>query len=206
MKTIIIGLILLGSGIVGGYYFWSSAPVKNVPLRSTGPILFFGDSLVEGVGATRGHDLPALLSNTLGEPVLNFGVAGDTTRQALARVRSVQAEHPRLVLILLGGNDFLQKVPRDETFANLRSIITIFQSDGAATMLVGVRSGIIGGGADDRYAALAEETESLYIEDVLQGVFGDPTLMSDAIHPNDAGYRKIADRIAPIIQSLIDTR
>jgi lysophospholipase L1-like esterase len=150
--------------------------------------------------------LPAVLSQAVGEPVLNFGVAGDTTRQALVRVDAAQATHPRLVLILLGGNDFLQRVPRDETFANLQSLIAAFQSDGAAVVLIGVRSGIIGGGADDRYQALARATGALYIEDALQGVFGDPALMSDTIHPNDAGYQKITDRIAPAVESIIHAR
>ncbi len=201
VAIVIVGILLV---VTAGYFLSTDGPVKNAPLRSTGPILFFGDSLVEGVGATAGHDLPALLAKDLGEPVLNYGVAGDTTRQGLVRVKSAVLEHPRLVLILLGGNDFLQKVPRDETFANLRSIITAFQSDGAAVVLIGVRSGIIGGGADDRYEALAEETESLYIEDALKGVFGDPVLMSDAIHPNDRGYEKIAERIVSEIEYLFE--
>ncbi len=195
----IIGILLVG---LAWYFFFNDKSLKNVPLRSSGPILFFGDSLVEGVGATAGHDLSARLAQELGEPVLNYGVSGDTTRQGLSRVRNAVAEHPRLVLILLGGNDFLQKVPRDETFANLKSIISAFQSDGAAVVIIGVRSGIVGGGADDRYEALAQETESLYIEDALKGVFGDPALMSDAIHPNDRGYQKIADRILAEIKYL----
>lgn len=202
-QWIIIGIVGAFSMGLLWYFLSNAGPVKNVPLRATGPILFFGDSLVEGVGATPGYDLPALLAKDLGEPVLNYGVAGDTTRQGLLRVRGAVAEHPRLVLVLLGGNDFLQKVPREETFANLKSIIATFQSDGAAVIIIGVRSGIIGGGADNRYKALAEETESAYLEDVLKGIFGDPALMSDAIHPNDRGYEKIAARLAPVLRELI---
>lgn len=205
LKKIIFGFtgILLILGL--SWYFWSDdRTLKNVPLRPNGPIVFFGDSLVEGVGATAGHDLPALLSEGLGEPVLNYGIAGNTTRLGKARAGAMVGEtHPRLVLLLLGGNDFIQKVPRDETFANLEQIITSFQSDGAAVMLIVVRSGLIGGGADEAYEALAEKTESLYVEDVLQGVFGDSALMSDAIHPNDRGYEKIAGRLLPLIRKLL---
>lgn len=201
-KVIIgIGGVLLAS--LAWYFLSSGNQIKNVPLRSVGPILFFGDSLVEGVGATVGHDLPALLAKNLSEPVLNYGVAGDTTRQGLARTPAAMEEHPRLVLVLLGGNDFLQKIPRDETFANLKSIVTAFQSDGAAVVLIGVRSGIIGGGADDRYEMLAEGTGSAYVEDALKGVFGDPAFMSDAIHPNDRGYEKIAERLIPVVREII---
>lgn len=196
------GIILAGIGL-GWVFFHGRSAVKHIPLTQTGPILFFGDSLVEGTGASSGHDLPALLAQSLGEPVLNYGAAGDTTRQSLKRVEVAVAEQPRLVLLLLGGNDFLQRVPRDETFANLENIIGTFQAAGAAVVLIGVRSGIIGGGADDRYRALAAETQSYYIEDVLQGIFGDPALMGDAIHPNDRGYQKIADRLLPEITALL---
>lgn len=199
---IFVSIVISGIGVA--YLVFRDQPLRNVPLRSTGPILFFGDSLVEGVGASTGHDLPNLLERGLGEPVLNYGIAGDTTRQGLARVSSAVIEHPRVAIILLGGNDFLQKIPREETFENLRSIISAFQSDGAAIVLIGVRSGIIGGGADGWYETLAEETKSLYIEDILKGVFGDPALMSDAVHPNDRGYEKISERIISEIAPLLD--
>lgn len=202
-KKLFLGIFGLAMAGALAWIFWPDHPIAHVPLRPMGPVLFFGDSLVEGVGATAGHDLPALLAKDLGVPVLNYGVAGNTTRQGLVRVPAAVAEHPRLVLILLGGNDFLQKVPRDETFANLKSIIDTFQADGAAIVLIGVRSGIVGGGVDDRYEALAEETESAYVEDALKGVFGDPALMSDAIHPNDRGYEKIAARLVPVLRELI---
>lgn len=209
-----MNLRLVGSAIIavvfivgaGAYYFFRETPLKNVPLTESGPVLFFGDSLVEGVGATKGRDLPALLSRSLGEPVLNYGVSGDTTRQGLNRLAAARAEKPRLALVLLGGNDFLQKIPRDETFSNLEKIIVGFQSDGAAVVLIGVRSGLLGGGADEQYESLARKTGALYMEDALKGVFGNTALMSDAIHPNDRGYEKIATRILEEIKPILQAR
>lgn len=206
MRILVIGLIAICFGVGLWYYFMRTPQVKNVPMSLSGPILFFGDSLVQGTGSTKGNDLPMQLSRALGEPVLNFGVPGDTTRKSLERLESALAEQPRLVLILLGGNDFIQRVPRDETFSNLKLLITTFQSSGAAVVLFGVRSSIMGGGADDRFERLAGETQSLYVEDVLQDIFGNPSLMSDAIHPNDAGYQKIVDRIVPLLKPMIDAR
>lgn len=203
ISSIVIVLIVIA---VSWYFLSSDNAVKNVPLRVTGPILFFGDSLVEGVGATGGNSLPAILSKSLGEPVLNYGVSGDTTRQGLARLAVAREENPRLVLVLLGGNDFLQKVPRTETFTNLEKIINGFQSDGSAVVLIGVRSGIVGGGADDEFEALAEKTQAYYIEDILAGVFANQSLMSDAIHPNDRGYEKISARILEEIRPILEAR
>ncbi len=185
------------------FFFFRPWPIKNYPSASHGPILMFGDSLVAGVGATPGNDLPSAVGKLVGVPVLNYGVSGDTTRDGLARLDTAVAENPKVALVLLGGNDFLQKIPRAETFANLEKIVTTFQSHGAMVILLGVRSGLLGGGADSEYEALAKKTHSAYVSDVLAGIFAHSALMSDAIHPNDAGYAEITKRIAPVLKKLL---
>jgi len=200
MKLSLFGIIIAFVGVAGGvWYFWTDDAVKNYPSTSTGPILMFGDSLVEGVGATTGQTLPDQLGRLLQIPVLNYGVSGDTTRDALVRLEDALSLKPRIAIILLGGNDFLKKIPREETFANLKTIVTAFQNEGAITVVLGVRSGIIGGGADALYEDLVEETESVYLSDVLSGLLGHTELMSDTLHPNDRGYAKIAERLAPLL-------
>lgn len=200
------------SGVVGMslifFWFWyPERPMKNVPIRQTGPIVFLGDSLVEGVGATSDHDMPSLLTQALGEPVLNYGVAGDTTARARTRLEPILGRSPRLTLVLLGGNDFLQKVPREQIKNNLVTIVTELQSTGSAVLLLGVRSGIVSGGSDEFYEEIANQTESAYEEDILQGVFGNPQLMSDAIHPNNLGYAKIVnERLLPAMKRLLDEK
>ena len=76
-------------------------------------IICFGDSLTRGLGAAPGHDYPSLLAEALGRDVINAGVNGDTTRDALQRLTAdVLARTPQLVIVQFGGNDFLRKVPR----------------------------------------------------------------------------------------------
>lgn len=201
--NIIVGILILfiGGGVF--WYFTRDWEIKNYPSTMRGPILMFGDSLVEGVGATEGNTLPEQLGNKLGTEILNYGVSGDTTRDGLARLDDALLVKPRVVIMLLGGNDFLKKIPRGETFANLEKIVTAFQRGGAVTVVVGVRSGIIGGGADDEFEALAKKTGSVYVSDVLSGIFGHAELMSDAIHPNSVGYGQIADRLAPLLSKYV---
>ena len=44
--------------------------------------------------------------------MVNGGVPGDTSAQALARLPALLAEHrPALVIISIGGNDFLRRLP-----------------------------------------------------------------------------------------------
>ena len=201
-----MSILIIGGGLLLWFFLRSETEIKNTGRQETptGPILLFGDSLAEGVGASRGKDIASQLSLTLNEPVLNYGVAGDTTAGALLRVDQVITEKPRLTLIILGGNDFLRKIPREETADNLERIITKFQAEGAIVLLLGVRSGIISGGSDDFYEAIAKKTGAAYEEDILKGIFGNTALMSDAIHPNDAGYTKIAERLLPVIEDLLD--
>lgn len=177
--------------------------IVNYPSSGT-RVIAFGDSLVEGAGASPGKSLPDQLSDRLGVSIENFGVSGDTTRDGLVRIdAALEGENPKVVLLLLGGNDFLRKIPREETYNNLATLIQRIQSRGAVVLLLGVRSGVVGGGFDDEFERLSEQYHTAYVEDVLNGVFGRPSLMSDAVHPNAQGYAKIADRIAPVLEKLL---
>jgi acyl-CoA thioesterase I len=194
--AVLIGLLLF-------WYFSRDWEIKNYPSTESGPVLMFGDSLVEGVGATAGNTLPEQLGRLIGVPILNYGISGDTTRNGLARLAPALEEDPKVAIVVLGGNDFLKKVPREETFQNLEKIVTAFQSQGAITVVVGVRSGIVGGGADEQYEDLAKRTGSVYVSDILAGVFAHTDLMSDALHPNDRGYRQIAERLASELRDFL---
>jgi len=203
VSYLFIGILVL---VVGGLLFWyfnRDWEITNYPSAKSGPVIMFGDSLVEGVGATAGNTLPEQLGKLTGAKILNYGVSGNTTRDGLARLDEALAVSPKVAIVLLGGNDFLKKIPREETFQNLEKIVNAFQSQGAVTVVVGVRSGLVSGGADQAYEDLAKRTGSLYISDILSGVFGHTDLMSDAIHPNDRGYQQIAERLAPILSKYV---
>jgi lysophospholipase L1-like esterase len=196
---ILVGILIL---VVGSYFIFRSEKITNYPPKE-GSIVAFGDSLVAGYGSTKGNDFVSLLSKGLGEEIINLGVSGDTTAGGLARIDSALNREPKITILLLGGNDFLRKVPREETFSNLRTIISKLQERGSIVVLVGVRGGLLSDSADGYYEDLAEETGSAYVEDVLDGLFGDARYMSDSIHPNDAGYLKIAERLYPVLRNLL---
>ena len=168
-------------------------------------IICFGDSLTEGVGAESGEEYPTILSRLLGMRVLNAGHRGDTTARALQRVRtSVVDKNPRLVILLLGGNDFLRQVPTRETQENLKEIVRRIQAHGAMVAIAGIKLGFF----TDEYGPIFEETAAefgaIYIPQVMKGIFNDTKLLSDQIHPNSAGYRLIAERIAEKIKPLLN--
>jgi lysophospholipase L1-like esterase len=162
-------------------------------------VIAFGDSLTEGYRVDPGQGWPEQLSAIVGRPILNRGVSGNTTGDALERLeRDVLAQDPRVVLVCLGGNDMLRRMPADQQFDNLRTIIRRIQDKGALVVLIGTEGYRILSQEDygARYEALARETGAAYVPDLLKGVLRDRTLMLDEIHPNALGYAKIARRLA----------
>jgi lysophospholipase L1-like esterase len=160
-----------------------------------GPVVCFGDSLTYGTGAGEGESYPDRLGENLGEEVINAGVPGDTTAEALARLEEdVLIHDPRAVFITLGGNDLKNGLSKESAFRNLKIIVTEIQERGALVVLGGVNVPFWGRGFGEAYRELAEETGAVLIPNVLDGLMGKSHLMSDTIHPNAAGYAIMAER------------
>lgn len=196
-------LILLSVGLTTWYIWRSSNHRLNGPTAGTN-IIAFGDSLTAGVGATPGNDYVSALSRKFNLNVVNAGVSGDTTAEALRRLdRDVLSQDPNIVMILLGGNDALRNVSHEVTFQNLGTIIDRIQAQGAAVLLLGIRGGLV-----DTYRQsfddLAKRKQVDYLPDIMNGILGNSQLLSDQVHPNDQGYALIAERITPKLQKLIE--
>ncbi|MFZ2522706.1 MAG: GDSL-type esterase/lipase family protein [Minisyncoccia bacterium] len=177
--------------------------IKNYPSNGT-DIIAFGDSLVSGVGSSRDGGFVDLLSQKIGREIINLGVPGNTTEDGLKRLSQLDKYKPKVVIILLGGNDHLRKVPIDTTFENLETLVRGIQDRGAVVLLLGVKGNLFGDKFKSRFEDLSEKYGTAYVPDVLSGLFGNPKYMSDAIHPNDLGYTKITDKIYPVFLSLIN--
>ena len=186
-------------------YWWINRPPVpiNLPPTATGPWIAFGDSLTEGYGATEGNAYPALLSRSLGVPIVNLGVSGDTTTDGLKRLDAVARQQPRVVLLCLGGNDALSQMPQASTLSNLEAIIDRLHAEGSFVVLIGIRSASFRDRNEKAFARLAREKRVLYVPDFLKGLAFKPVYMSDAIHPNDAGYQKFADRLEKRLRPLL---
>jgi len=180
-----------------------SEPVAN--RDSTGStIVCFGDSLTAGYGAGPGEEYPADLGRMVMLPVINAGVVGDTTREALRRLEAdVLEKNPRLVIITLGGNDFLRHLPIEETLANMEEIIDKITGHGAMVVWATVKTGLIGNSYQKDFADLAKRKRIVLIPDILKGIIFDARYKYDRIHPNSQGYRIMAERIYKRIRTLL---
>lgn len=177
--------------------------VTNLASRGSG-VIAFGDSLTAGYGASAGEDYPSRLSALVSLPIINAGVSGDTTEAALARLQEdVLARDPRIVLVGLGGNDFLRGIPITATEANLRSIVRQIHGAGAMVVLLGFRFPSLSANYEAMYERVAKEERCLLIPNILRGILRDPKLKSDEIHPNGPGYALMAERVAGPLKKLI---
>ena len=173
------------------------APKHNALPRGSA-VLALGDSLTYGYGANPTESYPARLAELTGWAISNGGVSGDTSAQALARLPELLREHtPRLVIISIGGNDFLRRQPENETRTNIRAIIQACKAAGAETLLVGVPGVGVGAalgypGDHPLYADLAKAENVPYYANGWSQILGKDALKSDQIHPNAAGYAEFA--------------
>jgi acyl-CoA thioesterase-1 len=134
--------------------------------------------------------------------VINGGVSGNTSADALARLPALLEEHqPQLVLVTLGGNDMLRKLPAEQTVANLGRMIDMARDKGAKVVLLATPKPSLAGAVfnslspPDYYAEIAKERKLPLIEDAIPKVLSDTNLKGDQIHPNAAGHAKLGELI-----------
>ena len=177
-------------------------------------VVCFGDSLTEGTGANPGASYPDFLRRNLGTSgyhvtLINQGVSGDTTKDGLARISAVLQAHPAIVILELGANDGLRGQPVSGISANLNTLIQDLQRAHIRILLAGLKMPPNLGPDyaqqfDAMYPTLAARYHLPLIPFLLQDVYGNDDLMSqDYIHPNGAGYNKVAQTVQGYLQPLL---
>ena len=147
----------------------------------------------------------AALASITGWQVINGGVSGDTSAQALARLPGLLQPKPGLALVCIGGNDFLRRIGEDETRANIGRILQILQTASVPAVLVAEPHFTIGalvGSLSDHplYGDLAETYRVPLLDGAWSEILGRSELRSDQIHTNDEGYRLFAEKAADFLR------
>jgi acyl-CoA thioesterase-1 len=180
-------------------------------------VAMLGDSITAGFGLAAADALPAQLAAALarsGHPVAMHaaGVSGDTTADALARVDFSVAADTALCIVALGGNDLLQGVEPAVVKANLTAIAARLKARRIGVLICGMRAPDKIGAAyahafNAVFADVAKAQHAALYPNLLEGVGGDARLnQRDGIHPNSAGVKIIAARLAPAVAKALAAR
>jgi len=199
---LLVVVLLIGAG----WALWpraaSRSPRAGAP--PVGPtVVFLGDSITSGHRLSAEVAFPHRLGQTLGIPVVNAGISGDTTEGGLLRLdRDVLAHRPRVVVVELGVNDVFGRWPRERTIANLRTITQQIRAQGAGVILVHISLPSVAGDGHRRHLREIARTEgATLVEDFLDGVV--PGHTYDGLHPDAEGQAILAERLLPVLRGAL---
>lgn len=175
------------------------ASVQGKAIAPGATVLALGDSLTAGVGARPGEDWPSLLASLTQWDIVNAGISGNTSAQGLARLPELLEAHaPSLVIIGLGGNDFLRRQSAAATQDNLAQAIRLAQAQGAQVVLQAIPQPSLmaaaGATPSDHplYAALAKDFQLPLLAGAWGAILAQPDLRADTVHANAQGYAAFA--------------
>lgn len=198
-----IGFIAFLMALVGlGLVYLQRPGPPTLDVEST--IVAVGDSWIEGVGASEGKDMISILSERIGVPIVNVGKTGDTTADVLLRLPTDVLVHmPTIVIVHVGGNDVLYLRSRMEMEENIRRIVDQLLAAGSDVLLLGVRCDIVNDSCAEMFTVQGARDGVTLLARLQDGIIGNPTRMSDPVHPNGAGYAYAADRIEPLLREML---
>ncbi len=175
---------------------------KLAPLAPDAVLLAFGDSLTYGTGASEADSYPAQLERLIGRRVVRAGVPGEVTAQALKRLPGELDEHqPQLLLLCIGGNDFLRNLGKAQAAANVQTMVAVARQRGVDVLLIGTPEKGLTVTPPAFYAEIAEQHRIPYEGSVIGEILRNSELKSDTLHPNARGYRLIAERVAALLRN-----
>jgi len=175
-------------------------------------ILFLGDSLTEGLGVSKEEAFPKLVENMIQTKlkkditIINGGVSGSTTSDALSRLKWYLKKNPYIVFIALGANDGLRGLDLNKSKENLEEIIQYAQKSNAKVLLAGMLiPPNYGEDYSKRFKEMYEDIKNKYnlksMPFLLDEVAGKKELnQRDGIHPNVEGHKIIAKNVFTFIK------
>ena len=180
-----------------------------------GTIVAVGDSLTAGYGVDENEAYPALLEKRLhldgfSFKVINAGISGETSSGTLSRIEWViRSLKPDVIILETGANDGLRGVDPQVLEKNLDGIITIIKANGIEILLAGMKippnlGPLHTARFGNVFPRIADKHRVPLIPFFLESVAGDARYnLSDRMHPNPEGYRRILEYIYPYVLAVI---
>lgn len=180
-------------------------------------VLFIGTSLTAGLGLDPDSAYPAIIQRKidslgLGFRVVNAGVSGETSADALRRIGWLMRAPASVIVLETGANDGLRGLDPDSTEANIQQIIDSVHADqpDAALLLVQMEALPNFGmryttAFHDMYPQLARRNGLTLVPFLLAGVAGNPALnQADGVHPNNRGEKIVAANVWRALRPVLE--
>lgn len=182
---------------------------KAEPLPRGAVVIVLGDSITAAHGLSPEQAWTSVLAAQTGWQVINAGLSGDTTGGGRARLPALLDEHrPAAVIVELGGNDMLRRLPASQTSANLEAMLAAIGAAGARPILMATPQPSIAGAVFANlsdapfYADVAKRQGVPLIADVLADVLSKPDYKLDHLHPNAEGQRRVGEAAVKALRKL----
>lgn len=176
--------------------------------QDKGAVVFLGDSITQGWG----DDFKGAFA---GMKAANRGISGDTTRGVLIRLEEdVLALNPAAVVLLIGTNDLEEGADPETIASNLKLILAALKKHNPKMPII-LSEVFPSSESKKRGSDKIKRVNALYRQAVkgdaqitpvetwllFANASGDakPEEFPDLLHPNDAGYKKWAAAIRPIL-------
>ena len=184
----------------------------HISFANGNSILFLGDSLTEGYGLQKQQAFPKIVENLIQTKlskdikVINGGVSGSTTTDALARLQWYLRKKPSLIFIAIGANDGLRGLNLTQSKKNLQKIIENALASNAKVIISGMLIPPNYGAKytqefKNMYEDLAKKYNLKMMPFLLDGVAGEKAMnQTDGIHPNEKGHILIAKNVFEFIK------
>lgn len=176
-------------------------------------LVLFGDSVGAGYGVGPRNSFGALAADALKIRIDNYAVSGHTTARALEIIQNNigRVSKRDLVIVEIGGNDFLRGYEKDSTVSNLEKILSAIQVKTPNIVLVAVpeksKSAALGFASDSPiYAELAQKYDVILMPNSFSETLSDSKLKIDLIHPNEKGHQKMAQDLVQTINDVCKSR
>jgi acyl-CoA thioesterase-1 len=208
MRWLAVALLVTGAAI------GCNGETPTSPGQETPVIVAFGDSLTSGPGLRPDQTYPALLQQRIAAEgreyrVINAGVSGDTSSEALLRFDAALVPDARIVILAIGANDGLRRVSVATVERNISTMIERAQTRGIDVLLCQMEAPPLGGfnytiEFHRVFTRLAERYKVVLVPFFLVGIIGNDELdLDDSLHPNAAGHKVIADAIWPHLRPML---
>ena len=164
-------------------------------------IVAFGDSITYGYRVDKNKNYPSQLSLLLQTDVINAGVNGEVTSEGLKRLPKVLEKYkPQILIICHGGNDIIRRKSLFKAKKNIKQMIKLAREKNIFVVLVGVPTiEVLTLSTAQIYYEIATELNVPLDDNSLEKILSDSYLKIDQIHPNEEGYKILANSLANLI-------